>query len=277
MEGLVLNQISKQFGKKKALDQVSCRFDHGITALLGPNGAGKSTLMNIVCTLLPADSGTVTYDGTPILDMKKSYLERLSMLFQNQPMYRGDTAMEYLQFTGVLKGVSARQVEAQGSELLQRFGIADTGKKKISAFSGGMRQRLALCGAFLGQPEILMLDEPSAGLDIYEREELKRYLCTLKQDRTVIISTHIVSDIENIADRIILLNEGKVHACGTQEELIRGLAGRVWQIPEDADVSGHVYYSDGRRLAIADEKPCADAVSKEADLTDVYFSCVKVR
>ena len=277
MEGLELRSISKRFGKKRALDRVSCRFDHGITALLGPNGAGKSTLMNIVCTLLQADSGTVTYGGMPILNMKRDYLEKLSMLFQNQPMYRGDTAMEYLHFTGILKGIPKEQITQQGEALLRRFGIADTGKKKISAFSGGMRQRLALCGAFLGQPEILMLDEPSAGLDIYEREELKRYLCTLKQDRTVIISTHIVSDIENIADQIILLSEGRVHACGTQQELIGRLDGKVWQIPETAEVTGHVYYSDGRRLCIADDKPCPDAVPKAADLTDVYFSCVKVR
>jgi len=277
MNVLKIENIHKRFGKKHALQGVSCELHEGIIALLGPNGAGKSTLMNIICTILKADEGKVYYNGAEILSLKEKYLERLSVQFQTQPMYKGDNAMEYLDFCASLKGIDRQQAREQGKELLRKFGIADTGKKKIAAFSGGMRQRLALCGTFLGSPEIILLDEPSAGLDIYEREELKRYLCDLKKDRIIIISTHIVSDVENIADNIVLLNQGNVHAMGTQQELIRDLEGKIWEIPADAQVEGKVYYSDGRRLCCSDVKPCEAAVAKQPDLTDVYFGSVDVR
>ena len=276
MNQLIVERISKSFKKKKALSDVSCQFDVGLTALLGPNGAGKSTLMNIVCTLLEPDTGTVYYRGQEVKKTKAEFLGDLSVQFQNQPMYRNDTAMEYLRFCGALKELPPSQIEAEGRELLERFGLADTGKKKIAAFSGGMRQRLALCSAFLGAPKVILLDEPTAGLDIYEREALKRYLCELKKDRIIVVSTHIVSDVENIADKVILLNEGQIRADGTQIELIGELEGRVWELPSDTDVGGS-YFSDGKQLMITDTAPCQAAVLKQPDLTDVYFSQVKGR
>ena len=276
MNQLIVERISKSFKKKKALSDVSCQFDVGLTALLGPNGAGKSTLMNIVCTLLEPDTGTVYYRGQEVKKTKTEFLGDLSVQFQNQPMYRNDTAMEYLRFCGALKELPPSQIEAEGRELLERFGLADTGKKKIAAFSGGMRQRLALCSAFLGAPKVILLDEPTAGLDIYEREALKRYLCELKKDRIIVVSTHIVSDVENIADKVILLNEGQIRADGTQIELIGELEGRVWELPSDTDVGGS-YFSDGKQLMITDTAPCQAAVLKQPDLTDVYFSQVKGR
>ena len=276
MNQLIVERISKSFKKKKALSDVSCQFDVGLTALLGPNGAGKSTLMNIVCTLLEPDTGTVYYRGQEVKKTKAEFLGDLSVQFQNQPMYRNDTAMEYLRFCGALKELPPSQIEAEGRELLERFGLADTGKKKIAAFSGGMRQRLALCSAFLGAPKVILLDEPTAGLDIYEREALKRYLCELKKDRIIVVSTHIVSDVENIADKVILLNEGQIRVDGTQIELIGELEGRVWELPSDTDVGGS-YFSDGKQLMITDTAPCQAAVLKQPDLTDVYFSQVKGR
>lgn len=277
MAQLTLENISKHFGKKQALQKVSCEISSGITALLGPNGAGKSTLMNILCTLLKADSGSVLYCGSDIRKLGKAYLEKISIQFQNQPMYKSDTAMEYLAFCAALKGLPPQRVKTQGVELLERFGIANTGRKRIAAFSGGMRQRLALCGTFLGDPEIILLDEPSAGLDIYEREELKRFLWELKKDRTIIISTHIVSDIEDIADNILLLDSGRIHASGTQQALIQSLYGTVWKLPSDAEGAGKIYHSGGQRLCIHAEKPCPGAVPKAADLTDVYFSFATMR
>lgn len=276
MNQLIVERLSKAFGKKQALFDVSCQFSSGITALLGPNGAGKSTLMNIICTLLKPDSGAVYYNGQDVNQIKPEFLGNLSIQFQSQPMYRNDTAMEYLRFCGALKELPPKQVEEEGRKLLERFGLSDTGKKKIAAFSGGMRQRLALCSTFLGAPKVILLDEPTAGLDIYEREALKRFLCELKKDRIIIVSTHIVSDVENIADEIILLNEGRIRADGTQPELISGLEGKVWELPADAAQPGS-YYSDGKQMMIAGEAPCPGAVRKEPDLTDVYFSHVKGR
>lgn len=277
MAELLLQNISKHFGKKQVLEDISCRLGHGITALLGPNGAGKSTLMNIICGLMQPDSGAVYYNGAAIQTQKEAYIEKISIQFQNQPMYKSDTALEYLAFCGALKGLPKEITVEQGKRLLQRFGIANTGRKRISAFSGGMRQRLALCGTFLGSPEIILLDEPSAGLDIYEREELKRYLCELKKNRIIIISTHIVSDIENIADNIVLLSNGNIYATGTQQSLIDDIDGTVWEIPTDDAFKGSSYFSDGKHLTFAQEPPCLYALPKQADLTDVYFSCVKVR
>lgn len=277
MQGLMLQDIGKRFGKKLALRGVSCEIGNGITALLGPNGAGKTTLMNIICTLLKADTGKVTYNGQDIREQKAAYLEKLSVQFQSQPMYKSDTAMEYLDFCATLKGIPQKEARNQGQTLLEQFGIADTGKKRIATFSGGMRQRLALCGTFLGNPEIILLDEPSAGLDIYEREELKRYLCELKKDRLIIISTHIVSDIENIADNIILLSNGSIHASGTQQALIQAIQGKIWQVPDSAEVKEKTYHSDGKRLCYNTQKPCPEAINKQADLTDVYFTCANLR
>lgn len=274
---LKLESVSKRFKKVQALHEVSCEFQPGITALLGPNGAGKSTMMNIICTLMKQDSGRISYNGQEICSMGKQYLERISVQFQSQPMYKGDTAMEYLTFCGALKGMDSKTVREQGLELLEQFGIADTGRKPISSFSGGMRQRLALVSTFLGDPRIIMLDEPSAGLDIYEREVLKRYLCELKNNRIIIISTHIVSDVENIADNVILLNEGKIYSRGSQQQLISRLEGKVWEIPENVELNTKTYYSNGRRICHSDVYPCAEAVVKQADLTDVYFGCINVR
>ena len=277
MNYLSLEGVHKQFGKKIALNNVNCTFNTGITALLGPNGAGKSTMMNLLCTLLRADRGKILYNGLSIYQSRGSYLEKLSVQFQLQPMYKGDTALEYLHFCGALKGLSPSEIDVQGKQLLQQFGLSDTGKKKIGAFSGGMKQRLGLCGTFLGNPGIILLDEPSAGLDIYEREELKRFLCGIKQDRIIVVSTHIVSDIENIADHIVLLRDGQVFASDTQEALVQNIAGKIWEIPCDTEAAQSAYYSDGKCYCYSVERPCEEARSKKAGLTDVYFSCVKAR
>lgn len=274
---MTLEDISVRFKKVTALKHVSYELKPGITALLGPNGAGKSTLMNVICTLRKPSSGKVYYNGEDITKQKRQYLSKVSVLFQNQPMFKNDTAMDYLFFCGALKGLEREEIQAQGKKLLERFGIADTGRKTISAFSGGMRQRLALAGTFLGDPKIILLDEPSAGLDIYEREALKRYLWELKKDRILIVSTHIVSDVEDIADDIVLLSEGQIYANGSQEELIRRLQGKIWELPENCELQLPTYYANGKQLCCSEGMPVFGAIQKDADLTDVYFSCVRKR
>lgn len=271
MTVLEAEHISKRFGKKTVLNGVSCAFEPGITALLGPNGAGKSTLMNILCTLLPADSGTVYYRGRDVRRQTACYLEKISVQFQSQPMYRGYTVREYLAFCGSLKGMRRSDIREQSGRLLDVFGLSDSAKKAVSALSGGMRQRLALCGTFLGEPEIVFLDEPSVGLDIYEREELKQFLCEWRTRGVVIVSTHIVSDVENIADQILLLRHGEIGARGAQQELIDQVEGKIWELPPRTTCPG-AYHVDGRTLWFGEQPPCAGASVKCADLTDVYFT-----
>lgn len=279
MDRLEVCGVYKSFRKKNVLKNIDCNFSNGITALLGPNGAGKSTLISIMCTLLEADEGIVKYNGCDIRKLKEKYLETLGVQFQNQPMYKNYTAEEYLQFCGALKGLPKEEIKNQSEELLQYFGLEPDKKKKISSFSGGMKQRLALCGTFLGRPRIIFLDEPSAGLDIYEREELKRLLYQIKNQCIIIISTHIVSDVENIADNIILLNNGEIFSAGTQAELIGEIENHIWELTtqEEPDVEGKVYHSDGKLLCYSENKPCEKAIRKKADLTDVYFSCLQMR
>lgn len=279
MAVLEIHGVSKSFKKKKVLNEITCDFSNGITALLGPNGAGKSTLINIMSTLLKADAGIVTYDGTDVQQMKEVYLGKLAVQFQNQPMYKNYTAEEYLEFCGALKGMKSEEVSQQSIEFMEYFGLSQYMKKKIATFSGGMKQRLALCGTFLGNPEIVFLDEPSAGLDIYEREELKRLLYQLKKKCIIIISTHIVSDIENIADQIILLSKGEIYSTGTQEKLIGIIDNCIWDVSlaKEEDIKEKVYHSDGKRLCYSKVKPCEDACLKKANLTDVYFSCLQMR
>ncbi len=279
IQKLSLEHISKSFRNKKVLHDITCDFSCGITALLGQNGAGKSTLMHIMSTLLRPDDGRVLCDGTDVQKDKREYLAKIAIQFQNQPMYKNYTAEEYLQFCGALKELPKKQTASEAAQLLKGFGLEDSRKKKIKTFSGGMRQRLALCGTFLGNPEILFLDEPSAGLDIYEREELKNLLCSMKKERMIIISTHIVSDVENIADQIVMLRGGSVYAAGTQQALTGGLENLVWELPQDVDLPPeiHVYHAGGKPLCIAEEKPHPEARRKLADLTDVYFSSLSMR
>ena len=273
MSNLSVINITKNFRRKSALKNISCNFSNGITALLGPNGAGKSTLMYIISTLIDADCGTIQYSNCDIKKLKEKYLGKVSVLFQDQPMYKNYTAYEYLYFCGMLKNMSKKDINEQAEYFLQYFGIYENRNKKISTFSGGMRQRLALCGVFLGAPEIILLDEPSVGLDIYEREELKNLLCRLKNSAIIIISTHIVSDIENISDNIIIINNGEIRAIGTQNELIDKFQNMIWEIPNNKNMLPHVktYTFNGKMFGISEVKPHIDAQPKEAELTDVYF------
>lgn len=270
---LSIKNISKTYGKKVVLDDVSHQFGKGITALLGPNGAGKSTLMNIISTIVSADNGCVIYDDEIVNGKSKEYFKNLSVQFQNHPMNKVYNSDEYLEFCGILKNMSHKAIREQGSELLRYFGMEEYRKKKIGALSGGMKQRLALCGTFLGDPKVVLLDEPSVGLDIYEREELKSYLYDIKENRTIIISTHIVSDVENICDELLFVGQGKLLLNGKQKELISQLQGKVWDVSDCVSIGEikNKYRSSGKSIVISDTCPCEGAVEKCPDLTDVYF------
>lgn len=203
---LELKNISKSYGKVQALCNVNLNLSHGIYALLGPNGSGKSTMMNIVAGLLKPTAGAVLYNGADIRK-NKTYQCNLGYMPQYPAMYPTFSVMEFLLYLSQLKGLpddNGKEIE----RLLAKVELSDVYDRRISALSGGMKQRLSLCAAVLGDPEILILDEPTAGLDPKQRVTLKKFVSEISENKTVIWATHIVSDVENVAKEIVFMKKG---------------------------------------------------------------------
>ncbi len=205
---LTLENITKKYGKVTALDGVSLEFGRGIYALLGPNGSGKTTMMSLICGLLAPTEGRILFDGGEIKALGASYRARLGYMPQYPGMYPNFTVLDFLYYLSELKGLKGNDGEI--AYLLRCLELDDVAQRRVRALSGGMKQRLALCGALLGSPEIIILDEPTAGLDPAQRVAVKRLISEIAAEKTVIWATHIVSDIENIAREIIFLKKGRV-------------------------------------------------------------------
>ena len=204
---LELKHIFKQYGKLQALHDVCFSMEHGIYALLGPNGSGKSTLMNIIAGLLKPSSGEVLFHGEALGEKREPFYRRFGYMPQYPAMYPSFSAAEFLQYVSVLKDLP----DDGGQEirmLLERVELSDVYNRKISALSGGMKQRLSFCAAVLGDPELLILDEPTAGLDPMQRVVLRRFVTELGAQKTVLWATHIVSDVESVAKEIIFMKQG---------------------------------------------------------------------
>lgn len=219
MNELTLQNVTKKYGQKTALDGCSLIFKTGINALLGPNGSGKTTMMNIIADLIPANSGSVLWNGASITKLGAEYRGILGFMPQNVNLYKRFSAADNLRYFGKLKGLSASQVEEDVPRLLEKVNLADCVNKKFGSFSGGMKQRLGIAVTIMNKPKLVIFDEPTAGLDPKERMRFRDILRELSEDAVVILSTHIVSDVEMLADNIILLKEGKVCESGTAEEL----------------------------------------------------------
>ena len=232
---LCINQLSKSYGSNLALNQFTYKFDHGIYALLGPNGSGKSTLMNIVTQNLKSDSGDILLDDTPIGKLGASYREKLGFMPQYPGMYPAFSALDFLRYMAVLKGINRKDADQQIDELLHAVELYDVRTHRIGSFSGGMKQRLALAQALLGDPEIVILDEPTAGLDPKQRIAIRNYIASVALNKTVIIATHVVSDVEFIAREAIMLKKGVISDSGSPYELTRKIEGQVWQTVVSAE------------------------------------------
>lgn len=221
MSVLSLSNVNKHYKQKHALKNFTFTFQNGIHGLLGPNGAGKSTLMNIISDNLTPDSGSeIKWNGEPISVLGAKYREVLGFMPQQQSLYDTFTALRFLSYIAALKGLSKAQAKEQIPYVLKTVELSDCAKKYIGGFSGGMKQRLLIAQALLGKPELILLDEPTAGLDPKQRVIIRRLVEGLKEKATVIVSTHIVSDVETIADKIIILKDGEITASGTVKELI---------------------------------------------------------
>lgn len=279
---LLLDRLTKHYGSKTAVEQVSAALEPGVYGLLGANGAGKTTLMRMLCAILEATSGEVYLDGKNIVTMGADYRNVLGYLPQDFGYYPGYTAAEFLMYISALKGIPKKIAKKRSRELLEEVGLSDVADKKIRTFSGGMKQRVGIAQALLNQPDILILDEPTAGLDPKERVRFRNLLSDYAGDKIVILSTHIVSDIEAIADEVLLMRNGKFVLQGAVPDLIRKVDGKVWELavsPEEAKrwqakLTVANLRHEGRQVVlrmISDRRPDESAVLCEATLEDLYL------
>ena len=259
----------------------------GVYGLLGANGAGKTTLMRMVCDVLRPTSGRIAYNGVDVASMGEEYRALLGYLPQDFGYYPDFTAMDFMLYMAALKGVPRRKARSLCADLLDEVGLADHAKAKIRTFSGGMKQRLGIAQAVLNNPEVLVLDEPTAGLDPKERVRFRNLIAGFSQDKIVLLSTHIVSDVEYIADEVLLMKGGTLIMRGAPESVVASVAGKVWEcrasaqkaarMAEELCASNVHYASDGAAVVrvVSDEAPTEEARSVEPTLEDLYLYTFK--
>ncbi|OXT17519.1 multidrug ABC transporter ATP-binding protein [Bacillus sp. OG2] len=226
---LTVNSVSKHFGSHPVLKDVQLEFSNGVYGLLAPNGAGKTTLIKMLTTLLHPGKGEILYSGQNILSMGEAYRELIGYLPQDFGYYKNYTPYQYLQYLAALKGISKKEADEKIPHLMKLVALEGAVKKKMGKFSGGMIQRVGIAQAMLNDPKILILDEPTAGLDPKERVRFRNLLSDLARDRIVILSTHIVSDVESIANEIIMIKDAKVLYKDSIANICRRLDGKVFE------------------------------------------------
>ncbi len=225
---LSIDHVSKQFKDLTAVNDISLKLTPGVWGLLGANGAGKTTLMRIIAGIMEPTAGQIRYDGAPIRELKERYRDIFGYLPQEFGFYPEFTVKDYLEYVSVLKGLTKADGRRKIDELLEHLTLAHVKNKKIAKLSGGMKRRVGIAQALLNDPEVLILDEPTSGLDPGERVRFRNLLSEFAHDRIVLISTHIVSDVEYIATQNAVMKGGKLIEKGTTEELVKLVEGKVW-------------------------------------------------
>ncbi len=277
---LSIDRLSKQYKNKIAVDRLSLTLTNGVYGLLGANGAGKTTLMRMICGILKPTSGEVKFDGIDVSE--ESYRDILGYLPQDFGYYPEFSAVDFMYYMASLKGMTKAQAKIKTKELFEIVSLSDVAKKKIKTFSGGMKQRLGIAQALLNNPKILVLDEPTAGLDPKERVRFRNLISELGKDRIVLLSTHIVSDVENIANTILVMKNGQVIHQGALEEIIKIIDGKVFECVidnETAEKLMNIYPVINMRSEnentflrlVCDETPHKLAVNVSATLEDLYL------
>ena len=226
---LEVRSLSKNYGKVQALKNVSFKIGTGVYGLLGPNGAGKSTMIRIITGSMRASSGEVLYNGRRIRENEKAYKKILGYVPQRQGMYDSFTAARFLEYMAVLKELKRKEIPEEVERVLKIVGLQEDALRRLGGFSGGMKQRVLIAQALLGDPRIIILDEPTAGLDPKERIKIRNFISRIGENRTILLATHVVSDVESIAREILLLGAGELKEKGTPRELCAMLDGSVFE------------------------------------------------
>jgi len=233
---LTIYNLTKYYGRVRALNDVSIKLSNGIYALLGPNGAGKSTLINIICNNLTPSNGEVLFDGVNIRNLGREYRGILGYVPQEQALYDNFTADRFLYYIASLKGLKRPSIDTQIARLFEVLNLLPFRYKKIGTFSGGMKQRVLIAQALLGEPRLIIMDEPTAGLDPKERISIRNLVSEIALNKIIIFATHVVPDIEHISRDILMLKKGVLIRKGAVHDLIRELDGKVYSISGDKDL-----------------------------------------
>lgn len=279
---LGIHNLTKTFGNFTAVDRLDVVMHHGVYGLLGVNGAGKTTLMRMICTLLRPTEGNITYNGKDIIAMDGEYRKILGYLPQEFGFYPEFSVEDYLLYIASIKGLAPAVAKKRVRELIGKVGLAKSANKKMKKLSGGMKRRAGIAQAMLNDPKILVLDEPTAGLDPNERIRFRNLISEIAEDRLVLLSTHIVSDVEYVANEILLMRDGQIVHRGTADELIGSMTESVWKcyvgrkevscFVNRYKISNIKSEAQGAWLrVISDRQPLPDAAAEEATLEDVFL------
>ncbi len=277
---LIIDRLTKQYKNKIAVDRLSLTLTSGVYGLLGANGAGKTTLMRMICGVLKSTSGEVKFNGIDVSE--ESYRDVLGYLPQDFGYYPEFSAQDFMYYMASLKGLTKSQAKVKTKELFDIVSLSEEAKKKIKTFSGGMKQRLGIAQALLNNPKILILDEPTAGLDPKERVRFRNLISDLGKDRIVLLSTHIVSDVENIASTILVMKDGQLIHNGALESIITAIDNKVFECTVDSKTAQYLMEqypvinlrSEGENKflrLVCDEKPHETARGVSATLEDLYL------
>ena len=279
---LTITNLTKEFGQFRAVNEVSYTMQNGVYGLLGVNGAGKTTLMRMLTTLMKPTSGQITWDGQDIFEMDGKYRKLLGYLPQDFGFYPDFSVYDYLMYIAALKGIRPAVAKQRVKELLKQVGLIKARHKKMKTLSGGMKRRAGIAQAMLNDPRILILDEPTAGLDPSERIRFRNLISELSEDRIVLLSTHIVSDVEYIANEILLMQDGQLTMSGTSEEVIASMPEQVWtfHVPK-AQIEAYLKSykvanvktvpSGAELRVLSPVRPNSSAVEVEPTLEDVFL------